>query len=126
MEKMGKIGVLGFTADEEYGGAAMEYIEHVVVMEENSPASARLDCLMERTLICINQINRNEKQAQKLRYLPKLISGENIGALAMSEPNSESDIISMKLRAEKKGDLFFLNGNKIWITNNSDADIFVL
>jgi len=81
---------------------------------------------MERTLICINQINRNEKQAQKLRYLPKLISGENIGALAMSEPNSESDIISMKLRAEKKGDLFFLNGNKMWITNNSDADIFVV
>ncbi|MCF2908259.1 MULTISPECIES: isovaleryl-CoA dehydrogenase [Pseudoalteromonas] len=125
--KFGDMGLLGITVPEEFGGANMGYLEHVIAMEEISRASASIGLSYgAHSNLCVNQINRNGNQAQKEKYLPKLVSGEHIGALAMSEPNSGSDVVSMKLKAEKKGDKFILNGNKMWITNGPDADVFVI
>ncbi len=125
--KMGDLGILGVTVDEEYGGAAMGYLEHVVAMEEVSRASASVGLSYgAHSNLCVNQIRKNGTEEQKRRYLPKLISGEHIGALAMSEPNAGSDVVSMKLRAEKKGDHYVLNGTKMWITNGPDADTLVI
>ncbi|MGE8703397.1 MAG: acyl-CoA dehydrogenase family protein, partial [Achromobacter sp.] len=125
--KFGDLGVLGMTADEEYGGANMGYLAHIVVMEEISRASASIGLSYgAHSNLCVNQINRNGTAAQKAKYLPKLISGEHVGALAMSEPGAGSDVVSMKLRAEKKGDRYVLNGTKMWITNGPDADTLVV
>ncbi len=125
--KFGDLGVLGITAEEEYGGAGMGYLEHVVAMEEISRASASVGLSYgAHSNLCVNQIRKNGTEEQKRRYLPKLISGEHIGALAMSEPNAGSDVVSMKLRAEKKGDRYVLNGTKMWITNGPDADTLVV
>jgi isovaleryl-CoA dehydrogenase len=125
--KMGDLGVLGITADEAYGGAAMGYLEHCIAMEEISRASASVGLSYgAHSNLCVNQISRNGNTAQKQKYLPKLISGAHVGALAMSEPGAGSDVVSMKLRAEKKGDRYLLNGNKMWITNGPDADTLVV
>ncbi|WP_019644565.1 isovaleryl-CoA dehydrogenase [Novispirillum itersonii] len=125
--KFGELGVLGITVEEEYGGAGLGYLEHVVAMEEISRASASVGLSYgAHSNLCVNQIRRNGTAEQKKRYLPKLISGEHVGALAMSEPGSGSDVVSMKLRAEKKGDRYVLNGNKMWITNGPDADTLVV
>lgn len=125
--KMGDLGILGVTVEEEYGGAGMGYLEHVVAMEEVSRASASVGLSYgAHSNLCVNQIRKNGTEEQKRRYLPKLISGEHIGALAMSEPNAGSDVVSMKLRAEKKGDRYVLNGTKMWITNGPDADTLVI
>jgi isovaleryl-CoA dehydrogenase len=125
--KFGELGVLGMTADEEYGGANLGYLAHMVVMEEISRASASIGLSYgAHSNLCVNQINRNGTAAQKARYLPKLISGEHVGALAMSEPGAGSDVVSMKLRADKKGDRYVLNGTKMWITNGPDADTLVV
>ena len=125
--QMGEMGVLGMTVPEEFGGAGLGYLEHVIAMEEISRASASIGLSYgAHSNLCVNQINRNGSQAQKEKYLPKLISGEHIGALAMSEPNAGSDVVSMKLKAEKKGDKYILNGNKMWITNGPDADTLVI
>jgi len=125
--KFGELGVLGMTAGEEYGGANMGYLAHMVVMEEISRASASIGLSYgAHSNLCVNQINRNGTAAQKARYLPKLISGEHVGALAMSEPGAGSDVVSMKLRADKKGDRYVLNGTKMWITNGPDADTLVV
>ncbi|WP_353860880.1 isovaleryl-CoA dehydrogenase [Azospirillum formosense] len=125
--KFGDLGVLGITAEEEYGGAGMGYLEHVVAMEEISRASASVGLSYgAHSNLCVNQIRKNGTAEQKSRYLPKLISGEHIGALAMSEPNAGSDVVSMKLRAEKQGDRYVLNGTKMWITNGPDADTLVV
>jgi isovaleryl-CoA dehydrogenase len=113
------------TASEEYGGTNMGYLAHIVALEEISRASARSACPTAPTPTCVNQIRRNGSEAQKQKYLPKLISGEHVGALAMSEPNAGSDV-SMKLRADKKGDRYVLNGAKMWITNGGDADTLVV
>jgi len=126
-KKMGDLGVLGVTVEEEYGGAAMGYLEHVVAMEEISRASASVGLSYgAHSNLCVNQIRRNGTEDQKRRYLPKLISGDHVGALAMSEPGAGSDVVSMKLRAEKKGDRYVLNGSKMWITNGPDADTMVI
>ncbi|MDX1528266.1 MAG: isovaleryl-CoA dehydrogenase, partial [Gammaproteobacteria bacterium] len=125
--KMGDIGILGVTVDEEYGGAGMGYAEHVVAMEEVSRASASVGLSYgAHSNLCVNQIRRNGNEDQKRRYLPKLISGEHVGALAMSEPGAGSDVVSMRLRADKKGDRYVLNGTKMWITNGPDADTLVV
>ncbi len=125
--KFGDLGLLGITADPDYGGAGMGYLEHVVVIEEISRASASVGLSYgAHSNLCVNQINRNGSAAQKEKYLPKLISGEHIGALAMSEPGAGSDVVGMKLRADKKGDRYVLNGNKMWITNGPDADTLVV
>ena len=125
--KMGDLGVLGITVEEEYGGAAMGYLEHVVAMEEISRASASVGLSYgAHSNLCVNQIRRNGNDSQRAKYLPKLISGEYVGALAMSEPGAGSDVVSMKLRAEKKGDRYILNGNKMWITNGPNADTLVV
>jgi isovaleryl-CoA dehydrogenase len=125
--KFGALGLLGITAEEEYGGTDMGYVAHVVAMEEISRASASVGLSYgAHSNLCINQLSRNGSDAQKRRYLPKLISGEHIGALAMSEPGSGSDVVSMRTRADKKGDRYILNGNKMWITNGSDADTLVV
>ena len=125
--KMGDLGVLGVTAGEEWGGAAMGYLEHCVAMEEISRASASVGLSYgAHSNLCVNQINRNGNDAQRERYLPKLISGAHIGALAMSEPGAGSDVVSMRLKAEKKGDRYILNGTKMWITNGPDADTLVV
>ncbi|WP_085065441.1 acyl-CoA dehydrogenase family protein, partial [Pseudoalteromonas sp. TB51] len=125
--QMGEMGVLGMTVSEDFGGAGLGYLEHVIAMEEISRASASIGLSYgAHSNLCVNQINRNGNQAQKEKYLPKLISGEHIGALAMSEPNAGSDVVSMKLKAEKKGDKYILNGNKMWITNGPDAHTFVI
>jgi len=125
--KFGDLGVLGMTADEEYSGANMGYLAHMVVMEEISRASASIGLSYgAHSNLCVNQINRNGTAAQKAKYLPKLISGEHVGALAMSEPGAGSDVVSMKLRADKKGDRYVLNGTKMWITNGPDADTLVV
>ena len=125
--KFGELGVLGMTADEEYGGANLGYLAHMVVMEEISRASASVGLSYgAHSNLCVNQINRNGTAAQKAKYLPKLISGEHVGALAMSEPGAGSDVVSMKLRADKKGDRYVLNGTKMWITNGPDADTLVV
>ncbi len=125
--KMGDMGLLGITTEEDYGGASMGYLEHVVAMEEISRASASVGLSYgAHSNLCVNQIRRNGSQVQKNYYLPKLISGEHVGALAMSEPGSGSDVVSMRLRAEKHNDHYVLNGNKMWITNGPDADVLVV
>ena len=125
--KLGDLGVLGVTASEEFGGAGMSYLAHVVAMEEISRASASVGLSYgAHSNLCVNQIHRNGNAEQKARYLPKLISGEHVGALAMSEPGAGSDVVSMKLRAEKKGDRYILNGSKFWITNGPTADVLVV
>ena len=125
--KMGDLGVLGITVEEEYGGAGMGYLEHVVAMEEISRASASVGLSYgAHSNLCVNQIRKNGTEAQKRRYLPKLISGEHVGALAMSESGSGSDVVSMRLRADKRGDRWVLNGTKMWITNGPDADVLVV
>ncbi len=125
--KLGDMGVLGMTAPEEYGGVEMGYLAHVVVMEEISRACAAIGLSYgAHSNLCVNQINRNGTAEQKQKYLPKLISGEHAGALAMSEPGSGSDVVSMKLRADKKGDHYVLNGNKMWITNGPEASTLVV
>ncbi|RMH47741.1 MAG: isovaleryl-CoA dehydrogenase [Gammaproteobacteria bacterium] len=124
---LGELGLLGITVEEEYGGAGMGYLEHVIAMEEISRASASIGLSYgAHSNLCVNQIRRNGTKAQKEKYLPKLVSGEHVGALAMSEPNAGSDVVSMQLRAEKKGDRYILNGNKMWITNGPDADVLVV
>ncbi|MFP8844643.1 isovaleryl-CoA dehydrogenase [Shewanella baltica] len=124
---LGSMGLLGVTVAEEYGGANMGYLAHVVAMEEISRASASIGLSYgAHSNLCVNQINRNGNAAQKAKYLPKLVSGEHIGALAMSEPNAGSDVVSMKLHARKEGDRFILNGNKMWITNGPDAHTYVI
>ena len=124
--RMGDLGVLGITVPEQYGGAAMGYLAHMVAMEEISRASASVGLSYgAHSNLCVNQINRNGNEAQKQKYLPKLISGEHVGALAMSEPGAGSDVISMKLKAEDKGG-YLLNGSKMWITNGPDADTLVV
>lgn len=126
-KKFGDMGLLGITVSEEFGGAGMGYLAHVIAMEEISRASASVALSYgAHSNLCVNQINRNGTQAQKEKYLPKLISGEHVGALAMSEPGAGSDVVSMKLRADKKGDRYVLNGNKMWITNGPDADTLVV
>lgn len=124
---MGEMGLLGMTVSEEYGGVDMGYLAHVVAMEEISRASAGIGLSYgAHSNLCVNQIFKNGSPAQREKYLPKLVSGEHIGALAMSEPNAGSDVVSMKLRADKKGDRYILNGNKMWITNGPDASTFVI
>jgi isovaleryl-CoA dehydrogenase len=125
--KFGDLGVLGMTVAEEYGGANMGYTAHMVAMEEISRASASVGLSYgAHSNLCVNQIHRNGTEAQKRMYLPKLVSGEHVGALAMSEPNAGSDVVSMKLRADKKGDHYVLNGTKMWITNGPDCDTLVV
>lgn len=126
-KKFGDMGLLGVTIDEEFGGAEMGYLAHVVAMEEISRASASVGLSYgAHSNLCVNQISRNGTQQQKEKYLPKLISGEHIGALAMSEPGAGSDVVSMQLKAQRKGDIFLLNGNKMWITNGPDASTYVV
>jgi isovaleryl-CoA dehydrogenase len=125
--RMGDIGLLGITVEEEYGGTAMGYLAHVIAMEEISRASAAVGLSYgAHSNLCVNQIRRNGSASQKRKYLPKLVSGEHVGALAMSEPGAGSDVVSMRLRADRRGDRFVLNGNKMWITNGPDADTLVV
>ncbi|WP_242224199.1 isovaleryl-CoA dehydrogenase [Shinella zoogloeoides] len=125
--EMGDLGLLGITVPESLGGTGMGYLAHCVAMEEISRASASVALSYgAHSNLCINQIVRNASPAQREKYLPKLISGEHVGALAMSEPGAGSDVVSMKLRAEKRGDRYVLNGNKMWITNGPDADVLVV
>jgi isovaleryl-CoA dehydrogenase len=125
--KMGDLGVLGVTVGEEYGGAGMGYLEHIVAMEEISRASASVGLSYgAHSNLCVNQIKLNGTEEQKRRYLPKLVAGEHVGALAMSEPGAGSDVVGMKLKAEKAGDRYILNGTKMWITNGPDADTLVV
>jgi len=126
-KKFGDLGVLGMTVAEEYGGVNMGYLAHVIVMEEISRASASVALSYgAHSNLCVNQIHKNGTAAQKEKYLPKLVSGDHVGALAMSEPGAGSDVVSMKLRADMKGDRYILNGNKMWITNGPDADTLVV
>ena len=126
-KKFGDLGLLGITVEEEYGGAGMGYLDHVVAVEEISRGSAAVGLSYgAHSNLCVNQIRRNATDEQKRRYLPKLISGEHVGALAMSEPGAGSDVVSMRLRAEKRGDRYVLNGSKMWITNGPDADVLVV
>ena len=125
--KMGELGLLGITVEEDLGGAGMGYLEHTVAMEELTRASAAVALSYgAHSNLCINQIRRNGNDEQKAHYLPRLISGEHVGALAMSEPGSGSDVVSMRLQAERVDDGFLLNGNKMWITNGPDADVLVI
>ena len=125
--KFGDMGLLGVTVGEEYGGSNMGYVAHMVAMEEISRASAAIGLSYgAHSNLCVNQINRNGSAEQKQRFLPKLVSGEFVGALAMSEPNAGSDVVSMQLKAEKNGDRYVLNGSKMWITNGGDADVMVV
>jgi len=125
--RFGDMGLLGITVPEEYGGSGLGYLAHVVAMEEISRGSASVGLSYgAHSNLCVNQINRNGTPEQKAQYLPRLISGEHIGALAMSEPNAGSDVVSMKLRAERRGDHFVLNGSKMWITNGPDAHVYVI
>ena len=125
--KLGALGVLGMTVDEAYGGTNMGYLAHAIVMEEISRASAAVGLSYgAHSNLCLNQIQKNGTPRQREQYLPKLCSGEHIGALAMSEPSAGSDVVSMRLRADKKGDHYILNGNKFWITNGPDADVYVI
>jgi isovaleryl-CoA dehydrogenase len=125
--KMGALGLHGITAPEEYGGLALGYLEHCVAIEEVSRASASVGLSYgAHSNLCVNQLTRNGNDAQKSRYLPKLISGEHVGALAMSEPNAGSDVVSMTTRAERRGDRFIINGAKMWITNGPVADTLVV
>ena len=125
--KMGDLGVLGITVEDEYGGAGMGYLEHCVAMEEISRASASVGLSYgAHSNLCVNQIRKNGSEAQKRRYLPGLVSGVQVGALAMSEPGAGSDVVSMRLRADKHGDRYMLNGTKMWITNGPEADVLVV
>jgi isovaleryl-CoA dehydrogenase len=125
--KFGDLGLLGITVEEEYGGSGQGYLAHCVAMEEISRASASVGLSYgAHSNLCVNQIRRNGNAAQRRKYLPKLISGKHVGALAMSEPGAGSDVVSMKLRADKKGDRYVLNGSKFWITNGPDADVLVV
>jgi isovaleryl-CoA dehydrogenase len=125
--RLGALGLHGITVEEEYGGAGLGYTEHVIAMEEISRASASVGLSYgAHSNLCVNQIRRNGTQEQKQRYLPKLISGEHVGALAMSEPGAGSDVVGMRTRAEKKGDGYVLNGSKMWITNGPDAEVLVV
>ena len=125
--KLGDMGLLGITVDEQYGGSGMGYVAHCVAMEEISRASASVALSYgAHSNLCVNQLHKNGTEAQKQHYLPKLCSGEHIGALAMSEPNAGSDVVSMKLKAEKRGDHYLLNGNKMWITNGPDAHTYII
>jgi isovaleryl-CoA dehydrogenase len=125
--KMGDLGLLGITVEEEYGGAGLGYLEHAVAVEELSRGSASVGLSYgAHSNLCVNQIRRNGNEAQKRKFLPKLISGHHVGALAMSEPSAGSDVVSMKSRAEKRGDRYVLNGSKMWITNGPDADVLVV
>lgn len=126
-KKFGEMGLLGITVSEEFGGAGMGYLAHVIAMEEISRASASVGLSYgAHSNLCVNQIFRNGTQSQKETYLPKLVSGEHIGALAMSEPNAGSDVVSLKLHARDAGDHYVLNGNKMWITNGPDAHVYVI
>src|SRR4051812_37207618 len=125
--ELGKLGVHGITVEEEYGGSGLGYLEHCIAMEEISRGSASIGLSYgAHSNLCVNQIRRNGSAEQKRRYLPKLVSGEHVGALAMSEPGAGSDVVSMKLKAEKKGDRYVLNGTKFWITNGPCADVLVV
>ncbi len=125
--KLGALGLHGMTVGEDYGGSDMGYLAHIVAMEEVSRASASVGLSYgAHSNLCVNQLHRNGSEAQKRRYLPKLLSGEHVGALAMSEPNAGSDVVSMKLRADLKGDRYLLNGSKMWITNGGDADTLIV
>jgi len=125
--KLGEHGLLGITVEEEFGGSGLGYLAHVVAMEEISRASGAIGLSYgAHSNLCLNQLRKNANAAQKARYLPRLCSGEHVGALAMSEPNAGSDVVSMKLRAERRGDHFVLNGNKMWITNGPEADVLVV
>ncbi|MEX2240570.1 MAG: acyl-CoA dehydrogenase family protein, partial [Burkholderiales bacterium] len=122
--KLGALGLLGITVEEAYGGTMMGYLAHIVAMEEISRASASVGLSYgAHSNLCVNQVRRNGSDAQKKKYLPKLVSGEHVGALAMSEPGAGSDVVGMRLRAERRGDRYVLNGNKMWITNGPDADV---
>ncbi|XP_038597373.1 isovaleryl-CoA dehydrogenase, mitochondrial [Tachyglossus aculeatus] len=126
-KQLGNLGVLGITAPAQFGGSGLGYLDHVLVMEEISRVSASVGLSYgAHSNLCINQLVRNANEAQKEKYLPKLISGEHIGALAMSEPNAGSDVVSMRLKAEKEGDFYILNGTKCWITNGPDADVLIV
>jgi isovaleryl-CoA dehydrogenase len=125
--KMGDMGLLGVTVEEEFGGSDMGYLEHTIAVQEISRASASVGLSYgAHSNLCVNQIRRNGTEAQKRTYLPKLVTGEHVGALAMSEPGSGSDVVSMRTRADKKGDRYILNGNKMWITNGPNADVLVI
>ncbi len=125
--ELGGLGLLGITVEEDYGGSGMGYLEHTLAMEEISRASASVGLSYgAHSNLCVNQIRRNGTEEQKQRYLPKLISGEHVGALAMSEPGSGSDVVSMRTRADRKGDRYILNGNKMWITNGPEAETLVV
>ena len=125
--KMGALGLHGITVEEEFGGSGLGYLEHVIAMEEVSRASASVGLSYgAHSNLCVNQLRRNGTPEQKRRYLPKLISGEHVGGLAMSEPGAGSDVVSMKLRAEKKGDRYILNGTKMWITNGPGGDVIIV
>jgi isovaleryl-CoA dehydrogenase len=125
--QFGELGLLGLTVEEEYGGTNMGYLAHVVAMEEISRACSAIGLSYgAHSNLCVNQLRKNGNEAQKRKYLPKLVSGEHIGALAMSEPGAGSDVVSMKLRADKQGDRYMLNGNKMWITNGPDADTLIV
>ncbi len=125
--ELGALGLLGMTVDEEYGGSGMGYLEHCIAMEEVSRGSASIGLSYgAHSNLCVNQISRNGTDAQKQQYLPKLCSGDHLGALAMSEPGAGSDVVSMKLRADRKGDHYVLNGSKFWITNGPTADVLVV
>jgi len=125
--KLGELGVLGLTVDEEYGGTPMGYLAHTIALEEISRASASIGLSYgAHSNLCVNQLAKNGSEAQKRKYLPKLVSGEHVGALAMSEPGAGSDVVSMKLRAEHRGDRYVLNGSKMWITNGPDADTLIV
>src|SRR5687767_5420415 len=125
--KIGALGLHGITVEEEYGGTAMGYLAHIVAMEEISRASASVGLSYgAHSNLCVNQVRRNGSEAQKRKYLPKLISGEHVGALAMSEPGAGSDVVGMRLKAERRGERYVLNGNKMWITNGPDADVLVI
>jgi isovaleryl-CoA dehydrogenase len=125
--KLGELGLLGITVEEEFGGTSMGYLAHIIAMEEISRASASVGLSYgAHSNLCVNQIRRNGSDAQRKKYLPKLVSGEHVGALAMSEPGAGSDVVSMRLRAERSGNSYVLNGNKMWITNGPDADVLVI
>src|SRR3954464_1007536 len=125
--KLGALGLLGITVEEELGGTDMGYLAHIVAMEEISRASASVGLSYgAHSNLCVNQIRRNGSAAQKRKYLPKLVSGEQVGALAMSEPGAGSDVVGMRLKADSRGERYVLNGSKMWITNGPDADVLVI
>src|ERR1700758_2178217 len=125
--QLGELGLHGITVEEEWGGSGLGYLAHCVAMEEVSRASAAVGLSYgAHSNLCVNQIRRNASEAQKRKYLPKLVSGEHVGALAMSEPGAGSDVVSLRLRADRRGDRYVLNGSKMWITNGPDADTLVV